>query len=114
MHFKYLFCSLLLVSCNLDKPLKMSVKNPQYTPPQKYISPANLQLGDSVAILAPAGLLKGRQQAIESAKNLLKSWGLVPVLGTHLFKKNNHFAGTDAQRFRDFQQALDSPEIKAI
>lgn len=114
MHFKYLFCSLLLVSCTLGKPLKMSVKNLQYPPPQKYISPANLQLGDSVAILAPAGLLKGRQKAIESAQNLLKSWGLVPVLGTHLFNKNNHFAGTDAQRFRDFQQALDNPEIKAI
>lgn len=114
MHFKYLFCSLLLVSCTIGKPLKMSVKNPQYKAPQKYIRPANLQLGDSVAILAPAGLLKGRQQAIESAQDLLKSWGLVPVLGVHLFNQNNHFAGTDAQRFRDFQQALDSPEIRAI
>lgn len=114
MHFKYLFCSLLLVSCTLGKPLKMSVKNPQYKAPQKYIRPANLELGDSVAILAPAGLLKGRQQAIESAQDLLKSWGLVPVLGVHLFKQNNHFAGTDAQRFRDFQQALDKPEIRAI
>ena len=91
MHFKYLFCSLLLASCTLGNPLKMSVKNPQHPPPQKYISPANLQLGDSVAILAPAGLLKGRQQAIESAQNLLKSWGLVPILGTHLFSENNHF-----------------------
>lgn len=114
MHFKYLFCSLLLVSCTIGKPLKMSVKNPQYKAPQKYIRPANLQLGDSVAILAPAGLLKGRQQAIESAQDLLKSWGLVPVLGVHLFNQNNHFAGTDAQRFRDFQQALDTPEIRAI
>ena len=114
MHFKYLFCSLLLVSCNLGKPLKMSVKNPQYKAPQKYIRPANLEFGDSVAILAPAGLLKGRQQAIESAQDLLKSWGLVPVLGVHLFNQNNHFAGTDTQRFRDFQQALDTPEIRAI
>ncbi len=114
MHFKYLFCSLLLVSCTIGKPLKMSVKNPQYKAPQKYIRPANLQVGDSVAILAPAGLLKGRQQAIESAQDLLKSWGLVPVLGVHLFNQNNHFAGTDAQRFRDFQQALDTPGIRAI
>ena len=114
MHFKYLFCSLLLVSCTIGKPLKMSVKNPQYKAPQKYIRPANLQLGDSVTILAPAGLLKGQQQAIESAQDLLKSWGLVPVLGVHLFNQNNHFAGTDTQRFKDLQQALDTPEIRAI
>ena len=45
---------------------------------------------------------------------LLKNWGLVPVLGPHLFSESYHFAGTDAQRLKDLQWALDKPDVKAI
>ena len=81
---------------------------------EKCIRPAYLKIGDSVAIVAPAGILKGRQAAIKNAQVLLKSWGLVPVLGPHLFAQKNHFAGEDAERLSDLQWALDDTDIRAI
>ena len=75
--------------------------------------PTFLQKGDTIAIVAPAGIIKN-ESAILHAKALAESWGLQVVLGKHVFAKNNHFAGTDAQRLEDFQEALDNPTIKAI
>jgi len=76
--------------------------------------PAYLTPGDSIAIVAPAGILKNRQATIEKAKKLAESWGLHVVLGKHIYVQNHHFAGTDLQRCQDFQEALDNPNIKAI
>jgi muramoyltetrapeptide carboxypeptidase len=73
-----------------------------------------LHIGDTIAILAPAGVLKNRVETIERAKRLAESWGLKVVLGEHLFHQNNHFSGTDEERATDFQKALDNPNIKAI
>ena len=79
------------------------------------ISPPFLQKGDTIAILAPAGILKpSRKAVIIQAKELAESWGLKVVLGKNIFNQNNHFAGTDAQRCQDFQDALDNKNIKAI
>lgn len=80
----------------------------------KMIQPPNLKAGDSIAIVAPAGILKNKQNLIEQAKELAESWGLKVVVGKHVFNQNNHFAGTDEERTEDFQQALDNPNIKAI
>jgi muramoyltetrapeptide carboxypeptidase len=77
-------------------------------------TPPYLQKGDTVAIVAPAGILKNREETILRAKELAESWGLYVVLGNNLFNQNNHFAGTDAERAADFQEALDNISIKAI
>lgn len=81
---------------------------------EKFIKPSYLKVGDTVAIVAPAGILKNRETTIENAKILLESWGLKVVIGKNVFKQNNHFAGTDEERLQDFQEALDNPTIKAI
>lgn len=81
---------------------------------EKFIKPAYLKVGDSVAIVAPSGILKNREVTIEKAKNLLESWGLKVIVGKHVFNQNNHFAGTDDERCQDVQDALDNPNIKAI
>lgn len=78
------------------------------------ITPPYLQKGDSIVILAPAGILKNRESTILKAKKLAESWGLKVVLGKHIFNKNSHFAGTDEERAKDLQKALDNPNIKAI
>jgi len=78
------------------------------------ITPPYLQKGDTIAIVAPAGILKNRQATIQKAKNLLESWGLCVILGDNLFKNGHHFAGSDRQRTSDFQKALDNTNIKAI
>ncbi len=78
------------------------------------IQPPYLKAGDTVAIVAPSGVLKNRNAVIDTAKALLKSWGLHVIVGKHVFSQNNHFAGTDEQRCQDLQDAMDNPKISAI
>ncbi len=81
--------------------------------PQKLIQPPFLQKGDTVMIIAPAGIMKDTVK-IENGIELLQEWGLTVKLGKHLFEQNFHFAGTDKQRLEDFQYAIDDPTVKAI
>ncbi|GAA3778366.1 LD-carboxypeptidase [Corallibacter vietnamensis] len=78
------------------------------------IQPEYLKAGDTVAIVAPSGILKNRQGEVQQAVDLLKSWGLHAVVGKHVFSQANHFAGTDDERCEDFQKAMDDPTISAI
>ncbi|RNC88491.1 MAG: LD-carboxypeptidase [Winogradskyella sp.] len=80
----------------------------------KLIQPPYLKAGDTVAIVAPSGILKNREREVQQAIDLLKSWGLYSVVGTHVFSTANHFAGTDDERCEDMQKALDDPSISAI
>lgn len=99
------FITLLLMNCS-------SINAQEKTSP--LITPRYLQKGDTIVIVAPAGILKNRKQVVQKAKKLAESWGLKVVLGQHLFNQNNHFSGTDDERCQDFQDALDNPSIKAI
>lgn len=78
------------------------------------IQPPYLKAGDSVAIVAPSGILKNRTKEVQLAKKLLEGWGLKVVVGDNVFNQNYHFAGTDDERCEDFQKALDNPNIKAV
>ncbi len=74
--------------------------------------PPILQAGDQVGIVAPAKRVS--QQEMQMAIQILESWGLRVVLGKHLYKIHNQFAGTDLERTEDLQTMLDDAEIKAI
>ncbi|WP_066223294.1 S66 peptidase family protein [Formosa haliotis] len=88
---------------------------PTFVDAQKsYIKPPYLKVGDTVAIVAPSGVLKNKEGEVNRAKALLKSWGLHAVVGKHVFTQHGHFAGSDKQRAADFQEALDDPKVKAI
>ncbi len=78
------------------------------------IQPPYLKAGDTVAIVAPSGILKNRNNEVQQAVDLLQSWGLKTVVGKHIFSKADHFAGTDDERCEDFQTALDDPTVSAI
>jgi len=78
------------------------------------ITPPYLQKGDTIAIVAPAGILTNRKDVIDQAKELAESWGLNVVYGKHLFDTAGHFSATDDERAEDFQKAMDNPHIKAI
>lgn len=78
------------------------------------VRPPYLKVGDTVAIVAPSGVLKNKEADIQRAQDLLLSWGVHSVLGANLFADSNHFAGTDEQRAADFQKAMDDPTISAI
>ncbi|MFY0629022.1 MAG: LD-carboxypeptidase [Flavobacteriaceae bacterium] len=102
---------LLLIS---SLSLSGQTENDSISKPMKLIQPKSLKKGDSIAIIAPAGILKNKKEIIEEAKELAESWGLKVLIGEHVFNQNNHFAGTDKERANDFQKALDNPNIKAI
>jgi muramoyltetrapeptide carboxypeptidase len=78
------------------------------------IQPPYLKAGDTVAIVAPSGVLKNREREVKQAVDLLKSWGLHAIVGKYVFNKADHFAGTDDERCEDLQKAMDNPNIKAI
>lgn len=80
---------------------------------QKLIQPPYLQKGDTVMIIAPAGIMKDTAK-VDAGIELLKDWGLNVKLGKYLYTQNFHFAGTDKQRAEDFQNAIDDPTVKAI
>ena len=82
--------------------------------PMKLITPEYLKKGDTIAIVAPAGILKNKEAVVQKAKELAESWGLNVVIGKNTFNQGNHFAGTDNERAADFQKALDAPNVKAI
>ena len=80
----------------------------------KLIKPEYLTKGDTVAIVAPSGVLKNYDNYINKAKELLKNWGLNVIVGKNVFNDAGHFSGTDQQRTLDFQMALDDESVKAI
>jgi len=105
LKFGIIFLILFLNNLNL---FSQSITN------NKLIKPEYLKKGDTVAIVAPSGVLKNYNAYILKAKELLKSWELEVVIGENVFNDNGHFAGTDNQRSADFQLALDDKAIKAI
>ena len=117
MFFKRIFYSVmftaLLSHSNISAQSSSSSKLYK-TMHKKLIQPDYLKAGDTVAIVAPSGILNHREKEVNQAKDLLRSWGLHVVVGKHVFKKANHFAGTDDERAEDFQNALNNPSIKAI
>lgn len=105
LKFGIIFLILFLINLNL---FSQSITN------NKLIKPEYLKKGDTVAIVAPSGVLKNYNGYILKAKELLKSWELEVIIGENVFNDNGHFAGTDNQRSADFQLALDDKSIKAI
>lgn len=103
-------CALLFLFGNYEYKAQSSLQKHTKT----LTRPPYLKSGDTVAIVAPSGILKNRYKEIERAKTLLKSWGLNVLVGKYVFEQANHFAGTDNQRCEDMQNALDNPSISAI
>ncbi|WP_370477520.1 S66 peptidase family protein [Tamlana flava] len=105
-----LFCAVFFFGTNHYLTQNAASEKPNNTLKQ----PPYLKAGDTIAIVAPSGILKNRSGEIHQAQDLLKSWGLNSLVGEHIFNQANHFAGTDDERCEDFQKALDDPKISAI
>ena len=74
--------------------------------------PSYLKKGDTIAIIATAR--KVSKEELQSSITLFESFGLTVILGEHIYDSNNQFAGTDANRAKDLQWALNDQTIKAI
>jgi len=73
--------------------------------------PDFLRPGDKVAIVCPASFLRGD---ISMGISILESWGLEVLTGETVTSQYHQFAGDDQLRAKDFQWAIDQPEVKAI
>jgi muramoyltetrapeptide carboxypeptidase len=81
----------------------------------KKIFPKSLKKADKIAVISPAGAVDPAQ--LEKGLQLIKSKGFEPVLGENLYTKFSNgynYAGTEEQRTKDINWALNDPEISAI
>ena len=76
------------------------------------LQPVKLKQADEVLLIAPAR--KVDLNALKAAESLLHQWGLKPIRGKSLLLENGIFGGTDQERKKDLQWALDHPTAKAI
>jgi muramoyltetrapeptide carboxypeptidase len=77
----------------------------------KMNTPPYLNKGDKIAVICPASYIS---VDLTEAYDVLKNWGLEPIIYPSVTAQFNQFAGSDELRAEDFQAALDNPEIKAI
>lgn len=86
----------------------------QYLYPKSFVMiiPPYLKAGDTVGIVSTAR--KVADSELEFAMNLLNQWGLKAKVGSSIGSSDHQFAGTDAERIRDFQTMMDDPEVDAI
>ena len=101
-HFIYLIYTFaLVIQLNVNAQDKTDNSTEMTS---ELIQPLYLKAGDTIAIVAPSGILKNREREVQQAVELLKSWGLHAIVGKHVFSKADHFAGADDERCEDFQK----------
>ncbi|WP_079243684.1 S66 peptidase family protein [Chryseobacterium indologenes] len=82
---------------------------------KKMIFPKSLKKGDKIAVISPAGAVDATQ--LEKGIEMIKSRGFEPVLGEHLYTKFSNgynYAGTEKERTKDINWALNDTEIRAV
>jgi muramoyltetrapeptide carboxypeptidase len=75
--------------------------------------PPLLAPGARVALVAPAGPLRGEED-LQRATHNARRLGWEPVVGAHALAREGFFAGSDAERLDDFNHALRDRRIDGI
>ncbi|MFD4990033.1 LD-carboxypeptidase [Streptomyces sp. NPDC058374] len=84
-------------------------------PVRPLVRPSRLAPGARVAVVAPAGPVP--EERLESGLDLLRDWGLDPVVAPHVLDRHRAFsylAGEDADRAADLQAAWCDPSVDAV
>ncbi|MGW6308301.1 S66 peptidase family protein [Streptomyces niveus] len=79
------------------------------------VRPPRLRPGAKVAVVAPSGPVPADR--LEAGLDLLRGWGLDPVVAPHVLDRHREFdylAGTDEARARDLQDAWCDPTVAAV
>ncbi len=76
------------------------------------IKPPNLNEGDTISIIAPAGCVE--YDEIMKAQKYFEDIGFKVKLGRHLFNSYRYMSGTDEERLEDLHNAFLDTEVKAI
>ena len=107
----FYLCLTILITINITtKIFSKNLKKMDNT----LIRPEYLKAGDTIAIVAPSGVLNDHENYINKAKKLLESWELNVIIEKNVFNNYGPFSGTDKERTKDFQRALDDKTISAI
>ncbi len=106
------FCGqAMLTSCSDDE--ETIVLYPNTSVSLDCVKPNYLKAGDKVALISPSYYTP--MENVENTANVLRSWGLEPVVGPNVGKVvDGRYAGTVAERVSDIRWALNDPSIKAI
>ncbi len=88
--------------CPSDDPKQLLCEQPAYLKP-----------GDKVALISPSYFTP--MENVEKTADVLRSWGLEPVVGPNVGKiADGRYGGTVAERVSDIRWALSDPDVKAI
>lgn len=80
---------------------------------KKKILPPPLERGARVALVAPAGIIRKKEDVTHAEENV-RSLGWIPVTGSRCLNTFGFFAGTDADRCSDLNNALHDDSVDGI
>ena len=89
-------------------------KNDSISKHMKLVQPKYLNQGDSIVILAPAGILIQREEIINQAIELLESWELNVIISDHVFNQNNHFSKDENNKEAYFSHSQEKMSAFAL
>ncbi|MEH1895933.1 MAG: LD-carboxypeptidase [Nostoc sp.] len=103
-----------LASCGLAS---IATQIPAFTaegklPPNIIRKPLRLQVGDTVGLISPAGIVDAKD--IEAAQQSFSQLGLKVKQGKHILDRYGYLAGKDADRAQDVNLMFSDRTIKAI
>ncbi len=75
-------------------------------------TPSYLRQGDEIRIISTARAVE--EEFIDHATAEIEKRGFTVSLGENLFKRDNQFAGTDAERLADLNEAVKDKNVRAI
>ena len=107
-----LVCGIMLTSCNNDEDNPV-IPTPDQPVVHNCVKPDYLVAGDKVALISPSYFTP--MENVEKTADVLRSWGLEPVIGPNVGKVlDGRYGGTVAERVSDIRWALADPDIKAV
>ena len=75
--------------------------------------PPLLSAGARVALVAPAGPLRGAEE-LDAAVANARSLGWEPLPGANVLGRHDYLGGTDAERLKDLNAALADDDVDAV
>ncbi|MEA5504643.1 LD-carboxypeptidase [Halotia wernerae UHCC 0503] len=84
----------------------------QQLSPNIILKPPRLQVGDTVGLIAPAGIVD--LEDIAAAKQSITKLGLNVKVGAHIADRYGYLAGKDADRAQDINDMFSDRSVKAI
>jgi muramoyltetrapeptide carboxypeptidase len=76
------------------------------------LRPPALRHGDRVMLVSPSG--PTRPERVARGMELLRDWGLRPMIGPNAYARTGYLAGTDDERLADLNLALRDPEVRGV